>query len=83
MIRLSIWQNGNKFWFLNGNWHRAIGPAVIWKDDDSEWYCRGQRHRADGPAVLQKTSNSIWFWYDRRVTEFEHMMLAAQEQAYG
>ncbi len=60
MIRLSIWQNGNKFWFLNNKWHRAIGPAVIWKDG----------HR-------------VWFWYGLPVSEFEHMMLVAQGQAYG
>lgn len=51
----------------------------IHKSGDKYWYSNNLLHRANGPAVIWNSVNYEWFWYDHEVTEFEHMMLAAQE----
>lgn len=46
------------------------------------WLLRGNRHRANGPALVYNNGqNTLYFWYGRQVTEYEHMMLAAQEKS--
>jgi hypothetical protein len=42
--------NGTKHWFLNGNYHREDGPAIIYHTGNKYWYLNGKRHREDGPA---------------------------------
>ena len=32
------YNNGTKFWFLNGKYHREDGPAVEYTDGDKHWY---------------------------------------------
>ena len=62
MVDLVITPGGSKVWFLNGEWHRANGPAVI--------------------SVIY-SDNTRWFWHGTELSEFEHMMLVAQEQTNG
>ena len=52
----------------------------IWANGDKFWYCNNQSHRANGPAIVWIDGTSFWFWYGNRVSEFEHMMLSANEQ---
>lgn len=47
------------------------------------WFLNDQYHRANGPTIVWTNGDRFWFWYDRRVSEFEHMMLAAQERTNG
>ena len=55
----------------------------IYKSGDKYWYLNNLLHRANGPAVIWNSVNYEWFWYDHEVTEYEHMMLVAQEQSNG
>ena len=53
MIEYTITVNddGNKEWRVDGVLHREDGPAVEYANGDKEWYFNGKRHREDGPAV--------------------------------
>jgi hypothetical protein len=41
---------GNKFWKLNGKYHRLDGPAIEYVGGHKEWRIDGKLHRLDGPA---------------------------------
>ena len=42
------------------------------------WFQNELYHRANGPAVIDH-NGKWWCWHGRRVDEFEHMMLSAQQ----
>jgi len=46
------------------------------------WIVNHQYHRANGPAVVYN-GDQEWWWYDLPVTEYEHMILVAQEVTNG
>ena len=53
---------GNKFWYLNGKYHREDGPACEYVNEyGKSWYLNGKRHREDGPAI--EWDNGSKFWY--------------------
>jgi hypothetical protein len=33
--------DGDKFWCLNGGWHRVDGPAIEWFDGATYWFLNG------------------------------------------
>jgi len=35
---LKIEQDGSKFWYLNGKYHREDGPAVEYPDGEKRWF---------------------------------------------
>ena len=44
MVNKSICETdkyGNKWWFLNGNYHRLDGPATEMVDGTKEWWING------------------------------------------
>jgi len=43
--------DGDKCWYLNGEYHRVDGPAIEGSNGDKEWLLYGLRHREDGPAI--------------------------------
>ena len=53
-------ENGNKIWYLNGNRHRADGPAVEWANGDKFWYLNDNLHRVDGPAIILYNRYKEW-----------------------
>ena len=53
--------NGNKYWLLNGQYHRDNGPAVEYADGTKFWYQNGQYHRDNGPAI--ECANGHKYWY--------------------
>ena len=55
----------------------------IYRSGNKYWYLDQVYHRANGPAVVYKSGDQEWWWYDREVTEFEHMMIVAQEHVNG
>ena len=83
MVELFLSKLEVKQWFLGSRWHRVNGPAVLWADGHCEWYQNGLLHRSNGPAIVRVNGKLSWYWYGYEVTEYEHMMLAEQEQAYG
>ena len=47
------------------------------------WLLDGRWHRVNGPALVWANGVSEWYFYDLQVTEYEHMMLMAQETISG
>ena len=58
---VKVYDNGTKYWYLNGKQHREDGPAVEGSDGHKEWRLNGELHRADGPA--SEWSDGSGFWY--------------------
>ena len=38
-----VYDNGDKWWYLNGKRHREDGPAVEWASGSKEWYLNGEQ----------------------------------------
>jgi len=38
----SIYLNGTKIWYLNGQRHREDGPAIEYESGYKEWYINGK-----------------------------------------
>src|SRR3989304_2102659 len=54
-------ENGNKQWTLNGQRHRADGPAIELANGDKHWYIEGKLHRAYGPAIELANGTKEWY----------------------
>jgi len=74
------YDNGTKYWRLNGKLHRIDGPAVEYINGTKIWYLNGDRHRIDGPAIEYIESGC-------RITEYwingKEVTKEAQEVLYG
>ena len=51
---------GDKFWCLNGKYHREDGPAIEYANGYKAWYLNGELHREEGPAVEHTNGNKAW-----------------------
>ncbi len=58
-------------WYLNGELHREIGPAIDWADGSKSWFLNGKRHRADGPAIEHVSGPNFWYLNGASLTEAE------------
>jgi hypothetical protein len=58
---VKVFSNGSREWYLNGNRHRADGPAVECVNGSKEWWLNGNRHREDGPAVKLADGGKAWY----------------------
>lgn len=58
---VTVNDNGDKEWRLNGVLHREDGPAVECADGHKEWHLNGQLHREDGPAVERADGGKYWY----------------------
>jgi len=72
-------KDGNKFWYLNGKFHRADGPAIEDANGDKHWYLNDNLHRVDGPAVECVDGFKRWYLNDKNLDcktqeEFEQYM---------
>ncbi|MFA5024229.1 MAG: hypothetical protein WC523_04695 [Patescibacteria group bacterium] len=38
IYEVRVYDNGDKYWHLNGRRHREDGPAVEWANGDKFWY---------------------------------------------
>lgn len=54
---LIIEDNGNRYWCLDGEFHREGGPAIEWDDGDKKWRRNNELHRESDPAM--EWNNSI------------------------
>lgn len=61
VYEVRVYENGEKQWWLNGEYHREDGPAVEWPDGTKEWMLNGNRHREDGPAIENPGGTNYWF----------------------
>jgi hypothetical protein len=58
--------NGDKYWYLNGLWHREDGPAIEWSNGGKEWWVNGMLHRLDGPAIESLNGSKHWYLNNKR-----------------
>ena len=58
---VKVTDDGDKYWFLNGQLHREDGPAIECRDGNKRWVRNGQLHRVDGPAVMYAKGSMEWF----------------------
>ena len=63
------WNNGFKWWYLNGKLHREDGPAIEFPNGGKEWYINDHLHREDGPAIEFANGDKYWYLNDKKVTE--------------
>ena len=42
-----VYDDGSKYWWLNGKLHREDGPAIEGADGDKSWYLNGKLHREE------------------------------------
>jgi hypothetical protein len=52
-----------KTYTVNGEFHRANGPAVEWNYGQYDWWLFGERHRYYGP----RGEYDIWYIHGSRV----------------
>jgi len=62
-------QNGTKWWFLNGKYHREDGPAIEYEDGRQHWFINNTRHRLDGPAYIKNDNTKEWYINGHHVTD--------------
>ena len=78
-----VYDSGDKFWYLNGELHRADGPAAEIINGYKAWFLKGERHRLDGPAVVHSDGSKEWWLKGRGVTEEEHNKLTSKTPCQG
>ena len=58
---VKVYDDGTKYWYLNGKFHREDGPAVENSNGSKEWYLNGELHREDGPAYEGFNGYKVWY----------------------
>ena len=66
---VKVFDNGDKYWYLNGKRHREDGPAIECANGEKVWYLNGKRHREDGPAIECADGNKYWYLKGKGLTE--------------
>ena len=56
---VEVYDNGEKYWYLNGKRHREDGPAHEC-NGYKEWCLNDKLHREDGPAVEKADGYKAW-----------------------
>ena len=65
--KVKVYDNGNKYWYLNDQLHREDGPAIEYANGDKSWYLNGKPNREDGPAVEYAHGNKHWYLNGERL----------------
>jgi hypothetical protein len=73
------YNNGDKYWYLNGLLHRENGPAVELIEGDKFWRLNGKLHRVNGPACDYNNGDKSWYFNDEQIScssqeEFEKLL---------
>jgi membrane carboxypeptidase/penicillin-binding protein PbpC len=74
---VTVYDNGDTFWYLDDKLHREGGPAVECSNGDRYYYFNGERHRDDGPAFEGGNGTRWWFLNGEKLTEEEHQAAMA------
>ena len=80
---VKVYDNGDKWWYLNGELHREDGPAVEWVNGDKFWWLNGKLHREDGPAFEYADGFKEWRLNGEWVTEEEHKRRTSKTTCEG
>ena len=67
--KVKVYEDGQKWWFLNDQRHREDGPAVESVSGNKYWYLNDQLHREDGPAVEFADGAKFWYLNNQRHRE--------------
>jgi hypothetical protein len=82
--KLEVDRYGNKWWYLNGDFHNEDGPALIYDNGSKHWYLHGERHREDGPAIEYYDGTMFWYLNGKRYYSKEKWFQAlTPEQQYS
>jgi hypothetical protein len=83
------YSNGNKYWYLNGKYHREDGPAIECANGNKNWFLNGKLHREDGPAYEGADGYKEWFlngesfskeeWFEQLTEEQQEKVLFSSE----
>jgi hypothetical protein len=57
---IALLANGDKEWYVNGEYHREDGPAREWADGSKGWWKNGNPHREDGPSYEGACGEKQW-----------------------
>nr|QMP83504.1 MAG: hypothetical protein [Caudoviricetes sp.] len=71
MIELKVFDDGSRYWLLNGKLHREDGPAMEFTNGNRYWYLNGQLHREDGPAFEYADGDRYWYLNGEEYTKKE------------
>jgi len=55
------YEDGDKYWYLNGKLHREDGPADESFSGNRRWYKNGLLHRDNGPAIWTNIIKEYWY----------------------
>lgn len=58
--------DGTQYWYLDGEYHREDGPAVMFTDGYTMWYQHGKKHREGGPAISKPDGTKVWYYCGQR-----------------
>ena len=70
----------DKYWSLNGQYHRVDGPAIEYTNGTKLWYLNDNRHRVDGPAIEYANGDKQWWLNNKRCKPIEVFKAATHEQ---
>jgi hypothetical protein len=68
---VKVYEDGDKFWYLNGKLHREDGPAEEWAIGSKTWWLKGNIHRENGPAIERRNGYKAWYLNNEHLTEEE------------
>ena len=80
---VKVYDDGTKWWYLDGKRHRTDGPAIEYSDGTKWWYLDGKRHRTDGPAVEYRDGAKEWYLNGEELTEEEHRKATSKPTCDG
>ena len=64
--KMIIDEYGDKYWYLNGLYHREDGPAIEYANGDKYWYLNDKIHRINGPAIEYSNGDKYWYLNGKR-----------------
>jgi hypothetical protein len=76
---VKVYEDCDKFWYLNGKLHREDGPAIECSNGYKSWYLNDILHREDGPAIECSNGDKYWHLNGKRLTEEEFNKRMAPE----
>jgi hypothetical protein len=66
---MTVDEDGDTVWRLNGKYHRTDGPAIIFANQGYKaWWVHDARHRTDGPAMEWGSGRKEWFLHGIRLS---------------
>ena len=90
--KVKVWDDGTKYWYLDGDLHREHRHAIEHSSGSKHWYLNGERHREDGPAIEWNSGSKHWCLngveyteeeFNRRMSPTVEMTMAEIEELVG